>query len=317
MIAGMICRSICTESADLRIRDQEEYNPIWRGGCSSLPKGDAMGTEVAEIIKKAQERGNDNVLESLVYDPGDLETIRYVCSMDGEYAISPEEFLTQAAQASDEYEREDGKEENGFKYGSILPVDIALIHEDGTTDLTTDESECEQKWITVSVYHNSKEVSEDARTMSEKNRKAAETLIGASLDNVTGLGVWRTNDYNDMKEGSITPSELLNHMNAKNRKYLDGFAGEPDSGEMDDENDDGDEDEDEDFYPSDVEDLIRHMHYDFAVAFKDGTRVAVVPDGIDGDIPKKMPIKPKSDAKPFQPFHPWGSDGFFCSGESI
>lgn len=272
-----------------------------------------MSVEAAKIIKEAKERGNGNVLESLVYDPGDLETIKYVCSMDGKYAISPEEFLTQASLASDEYEREDGKEENGFKYGSILPVDIALIHEDGTTDLTTDESECEQEWITVSVYHNGEEVAEDARTMSEKNRKAAETLIGGSLDNVTGLGVWRTNDYNDMKEGPITPSELLKHMSAKNRWYLDGFAGDHDSWKMADDNDE----DDDDFYPADVEDLIRHLHYDFAVAFKDGTRIAVVPDGIDGDIPKKMPIKPKDNAKPFQPFYPWGSDGFFCSGESI
>lgn len=269
-----------------------------------------MSVETARIIKDAQGRIDNNVLKDLVYDPGGLETVRYVCSMDGEYAISPEEFLAQAAQTGDEYEHGDG-----FEYVNMLPTDIALIHEDGTTDLIADELRRGRKWVTVPAYRNGKEVAEDARTMSEEGRKAFETLISGKLDDITGLGVWRVDGFIniDMEEGPITPSELLKHMSAKNRWYLDGFAGDHESWKMADDNDE----DDDDFYPKDVEDLIRHLHYDFAVAFKDGTRIAVVPDGIDGDIPKKMPIKPKDNAKPFQPFYPWGSDGFFCSGESI
>lgn len=268
-----------------------------------------MSVETARIIKDAQERIDNNVLKDLVYNPGGLETIRYVCSMDGEYAISPEEFLAQAAQTGDEYEHGDG-----FEYVNILPTDIALIHEDGTTDLIADELRCGRKWVTVPAYRNGKEVAEDARTMSEEGRKAFETLIGGKLDDITGLGVWRVDGFinMDMEEGPITPSALLNHMSAKNRRHLDGFAGCGDCSDIsvcetgDDEYDD----------IENVEELINSMQYDFTVSFKDGSRIAVIPFGMNGDWPVKMPVSPKRDAKPFQPFHLWDGDFATCAEES-
>jgi len=40
-----------------------------------------MSAEAAKIIKEAQERGNGNVLDIIEYNLGDLENLKYVCSM--------------------------------------------------------------------------------------------------------------------------------------------------------------------------------------------------------------------------------------------
>lgn len=274
-----------------------------------------MKKNTLDLISKVKNDDNDgstlHILTDSIYR---LETVKYVCSDDGEYAIDPDEFIIQASKTPEEK-------------GCIFPTDLILIHDDGTTDLLTDESECGQGWTTVSVYHNGKEVADDVRTMSEEDRKAAEALIGSKLEDITGLGVWNENNFNDMEEGPITPSELLSHMSRKNRWYLDAFANNR-SGQDNPfykEEDDEDEDDEEEEYeedpratePIDVKDIIFNTHYEFTASFKDGTRMAVLPEGIDGDKPKKMLLKPKSNAKPFKPFYPWGSYAVTCSGEAV
>lgn len=237
-------------------------------------KGNIMSAEAAKIIKEAQERGNGNVLDIIEYNLGDLENLKYVCSMGGGYAISPEEFLTQASLASDEYEREDGLEEDGFKYGSIVPTDIVLIHENGNVNISTFESGCEQEWLTIPVYHNGDEVAEDAKDMSEQDRDDLEAEIEGSLDDVTGLGIWHENDYSDLREGPVLPSELL-------------------------------------------ESIRETGHCNFVADFKDGSKIANIPDGDGGEDTHQLPNRPSSKAKPFQPFHPWGSEFVNCAGNPI
>lgn len=266
-----------------------------------------MKKETLDLISRVKDDDEDrSTLHILTDNIYRLETVKYVCSNDGEYAIDPDEFIIQASKTPEEK-------------GCIFPTDLILIHDDGTTDLLTDESECGQEWTAVSVYHNGKEVADDVRTMSEEDRKAAEALIGSKLEDITGLGVWNENHFNDMEEGPITPSELLSHMSRKNRWYLDAFANNR-SGQNNPFYEDEDEEYEEDpraTEPIDVNDIIFNTHYDFTASFKDGTRMAVLPEGIDGDKPKKMLLKPKSNAKPFKPFYPWGSYVETCSGEAF
>lgn len=261
-----------------------------------------------ETLKFLKDREpNDSYLDDRYF-----ENTKYVCSMDGSCAITPDDFIVQASQASDYYEGPDGDDEgigheerdektflklpddygkadaNGFRYGADLPVDLIFINDDDTTDFMTMESECQIDWLTLPVYHNVDGMADVIEKM-KKSGECEEVIStlheimaarGHNWNDVAGAGLWRIYDDTDesLPEGPNDPEALIHYID-RNKEA---------------------------------------EHCEFIFNFNDGSKLTSIPYCIDDNWPRWIVGKPNDDAKPFTVFLPNGLGlNVQCDGEEL